>query len=261
MKKIAAFVGLMLLAACGGDRSSSDHYAGAEPAPSGAAQKTRDLASFAGETVTVDLIAERFVKLALDIGQHDLDFVDAYHGPEEWAAEAKNAKRDLQTLEHEARTLINALSGLEGATDQPRGAMLSKNLVAALTRVRMARGETFSFDEETQLLYDATVPNYDPAVFDQALSVIGSLMPGEGPLNRRVDDFRASLAIPEDKLDAVFTRALEECRARTLKHYTLPDTEQFQLGYVRDKPWSGYNWYQGGFESLIEINTDLPGDH
>jgi hypothetical protein len=27
---------------------------------------------------------------------------------------------------------------------------------------------------------------------------------------------------------------------------------------VTGKTWSGYNWYQGGFESLIQINTDLP---
>jgi hypothetical protein len=27
---------------------------------------------------------------------------------------------------------------------------------------------------------------------------------------------------------------------------------------VNDKPWSGYNWYQGQARSLIQINTDLP---
>ena len=30
------------------------------------------------------------------------------------------------------------------------------------------------------------------------------------------------------------------------------------MAYVKDKPWSAYNWYQGGFASLIEVNTDLP---
>jgi hypothetical protein len=28
--------------------------------------------------------------------------------------------------------------------------------------------------------------------------------------------------------------------------------------YVTDKPWSGYNWYQGDSYSLIQVNTDLP---
>jgi hypothetical protein len=28
--------------------------------------------------------------------------------------------------------------------------------------------------------------------------------------------------------------------------------------YVTNKSWSGYNWYQGEFRSLIQVNTDLP---
>ena len=30
------------------------------------------------------------------------------------------------------------------------------------------------------------------------------------------------------------------------------------MEYVKDKPWSAYNWYQGNFASLIQVNTDLP---
>jgi hypothetical protein len=30
------------------------------------------------------------------------------------------------------------------------------------------------------------------------------------------------------------------------------------LEYVKDKPWSGYNWYKGNAQSLIQINTELP---
>jgi hypothetical protein len=28
--------------------------------------------------------------------------------------------------------------------------------------------------------------------------------------------------------------------------------------YVTNKSWSGYNWYQGHYRSLIQVNTDLP---
>ena len=38
----------------------------------------------------------------------------------------------------------------------------------------------------------------------------------------------------------------------------LPDTESFTVEYVTNKPWSGYNWYQGGYRSVIQVNTDLP---
>ena len=30
------------------------------------------------------------------------------------------------------------------------------------------------------------------------------------------------------------------------------------MEFVSEKPWSGYNYYQGNYESLIQINTDFP---
>ena len=30
------------------------------------------------------------------------------------------------------------------------------------------------------------------------------------------------------------------------------------MEFVTDKSWSGYNYYQGDYKSLIQINTDLP---
>jgi hypothetical protein len=122
----------------------------------------------------------------------------------------------------------------------------------------MAGGVDYTFDEETRLLYDAVAPAYDVREFHAALEEIDALLPGDAPLHERVDSFRNSLAIPEDKLQAVFDAAIAECRRRTLEHYELPEGERFQLSFVEDKPWSGYNWYQGDFESLIEVNTDFP---
>ena len=106
--------------------------------------------------------------------------------------------------------------------------------------------------------YDEVAPVYDLAVYDAILAEIDALLPGEGSTADRVDAFRNSLAIPKDKLQPVFERAIAECRARTTKYYDLPDGERFRMEFVTDKAWSGYNYYQGGFESLIQINTDFP---
>jgi len=37
----------------------------------------------------MNTIAEDYVKLVLNIGQYDADFVDAYYGPAEWRADLK----------------------------------------------------------------------------------------------------------------------------------------------------------------------------
>ena len=258
MIKIAAvFVAGLALAACGGENSSDSNPSAAEieaPAAESDERYVADEASAAG----LNSIGEAFVKLSLALGVHDPAFVDAYHGPEDWAEAATAEARSLEDLEQDAQGLLISVARTNADNPSIRGAMLEKLTRAALTRIQMARGEEFSFDDETRLLYDAVAPQYDLAVFDAALASIETLLPGDSPLNERVDAFRNSLAIPQDKLQTVFDAAIAECRDRTLAHYALPDNERFDLEFVNDKPWSGYNWYQGDHHSLIQVNTDFP---
>jgi hypothetical protein len=37
-----------------------------------------------GHPMTMNQVAERYVRLVLALGQHDADYVDAYYGPPEW---------------------------------------------------------------------------------------------------------------------------------------------------------------------------------
>ena len=252
MIKIAAvIVAGLALAACGGEISSEN-----QPQTANAAGDSHVVAE--ANAASLDAIGEEFVKLALGVGVHDAAFVDAYHGPEEWAEAAKTEERSLEALTSDAQGLLISIARANGDAPTVRGAMLEKLIRAALMRIQMTQGEEFSFNEETQALYDAVAPDYDLAEFDAALVDIDALIPGDGPLNERVDNFRNSLAIPSDKLQAVFDAAIAECRARTLAHYDLPENERFELEFVNDKPWSGYNWYQGDYNSLIQVNTDFP---
>ena len=101
-------------------------------------------------------------------------------------------------------------------------------------------------------------PAQDAAHFQGILDRLETALPGEGPLAERVEAFRQRFVIPRDRLDAVFTAAIDECRRRTREHVALPPGESFTVEYVTGKSWSGYNWYKGGFHSLIQVNTDLP---
>ncbi len=261
MIKIAAKLGFAicaaaLLGACGGDRSS-DEQAAANLASAEIETPDRYVAT-EKSSASLNSLGEAFVKLSLGVGQHDSAFVDAYHGPAEWAEAAKSEARSLDLLEQDAQGLLISIARANAEEASVRGAMLEKLTRAALTRVRMVKGRSYSFDEETRLLYDVVAPEYDVAEFDAALAEIDALLPGEGALAERVEAFRNSLAVPEDKLQAVFDAAIAECRKRTLAYYDLPDDESFSLEFVTGKPWSGYNWYQGGHESLIQVNTDFP---
>lgn len=118
-------------------------------------------------------------------------------------------------------------------------------------RARMVNGEQFSFSDEARLIYDVKLPTYDLSQFDQALSEIEKLLPGEGDLASRVDAFKDSFAIHQENVHAVVDMAISECRARSIRHISLPPSEHFELEYVTGKSWSGYNWYQGNDTSLM----------
>jgi hypothetical protein len=47
-------------------------------------------------------------------------------------------------------------------------------------------------------------------------------------------------------------------RERAASLFGLPAGEDLRVRLVTDRPWSGYNWFDGGRRSRVEINTDLP---
>lgn len=206
-------------------------------------------------------IAEGYVKLVLKVGQHDPDFVDAYYGDERWRP--TGAPVALDTLVTEAQTLWSALQKVKLAADADeltrlRRAYLSRQIAAVESRLAMLSGETYSFDEEAKLLYDVHPPHKTEVEFAQALAPLDRMLSGAGPLVDRYAAFRSKYVVPREKLDAVFTAAIQACRARTLAHIALPSDEQFVVEYVTGKAWSAYNWYKGRDRSVIQVNTDLP---
>lgn len=209
----------------------------------------------------MDAIAKRYVKLVLALGRHDASYVDAYYGPPEWNAEAERQKTSLADIDAEARRLIEAAGEPPSDTDEPtrlRHRYLVRQLEALRSRVRMLSGATLTFDEESRALYDAVAPVQPESSFQGTLDELSTFLPGRGTLIERYDAFRAAFVIAPARLPTVFDTAIAECRRRTLAHVELPAGERFTVEYVTNKSWSGYNWYQGNYRSLIQVNTDLP---
>ena len=206
-------------------------------------------------------IAEQYVKLVLALGRHDADYVDAYYGPPEWKQAAEGSTEDLTAIATKAADLLAALGREREPSDEMarlRFDYLQRQLSALAARVGMLKGERLSFDEESRALYDAVAPTQPESHFQKILDTLEKRFPGSGPLVERYDTWRRAFVIPPDRLDPVFQRAIQACRERTLNHVTLPADETFTVEYVTNKSWSGYNWYQGSFRSLIQVNRDLP---
>jgi hypothetical protein len=212
---------------------------------------------------TMNRLGEQYVRLVLALGEHDTDYVDAYYGPPEWRREVENAKLSLNTIQGQAASLARQLQEAQpgGRADEMtrlRHQYLTRQLEALRARLGMLSGRRLTFDAESKALYDAVAPTRPEAEFEEVLAQLEARLPGTGPLIERYDAFRSRYVVPRERLDAVFKAAIDGCRARTLQHLRLPEGESFTVEYVTGKSWSGYNWYQGNYRSLIQVNTDLP---
>jgi hypothetical protein len=207
--------------------------------------------------------ATEFLKLSLEVGTYDAEYVDAYYGPDSLKAEAERNPRSKEQLIADAGTMIRRIeSDILPKLKQPlwraRTRLMKGQLQASITKVQMIGGRKFPFDEEAEGLF-ATKPvlkalkDYDPL-----LARLDRLVPGSGPLASRVDAFNERYTIPKDRLQPVFDAAIAECKRRTAAHIGLRAGEAFTIEFVTGKPWSGHNYYKGSYKSLIQINTDLP---
>jgi hypothetical protein len=211
-------------------------------------------------------IAEKYVKLVLEIGLYRPEYVDAYYGPDEWKPDKTSTKNIDSTLTSslnvKADDLLNQLEDLSeyNATELEtlRYRFLYKQLLSIKGIIAIISGAEFTFEKEAQILYDVNPPPYNQEYFSEILKKLDGVLPGKGNLSERYNNFKDRFIIPKEKLDSVFSLVMSECRRRTLAYISLPENENIKVEYVSNKPWGAYNWFKGNFSSIIQVNTDLP---
>ena len=230
------------------------------PAEPGVA--TLDVRRTAASAKALDEIAAAYLRLSLEIGTHEPGYIDAYYGSPELKKAAEAAPRDKPALLGATRALMAEVDLAARRISDPlakrRAAFLRAQLRAAETRLMMMQGTRFTFADEAERLFGVR-PELKPlASYDAELAKIERLVPGEGALWVRVETYLDGFTIPKDRLQKTFDAAIARCRGRSMAHIPMPEGESFRLEFVTGKSWSGYNYYQGGYHSLIQVNTDLP---
>jgi hypothetical protein len=236
VKHLLSFVLMLTIIACNAPVEKKDHAA------------------------ELDKLAEKYVRLGLEIGQYDGNFVDAYYGPDSLKPTTPKLdsfpKEQLLASVNELKTAFDQIAATtKNDTLSARATCIGKQLIAFGRRIKIFAGERKSFDEESKELFDVVPPVYDEPFFQKKIARLDSILPGKGSVAQRFQQLASRFVIPKNRLDTVFKATIAEARRRTLLHYSLPSNESFTLEYVTDKPWSGYNWYQGNFASLIQINA------
>jgi hypothetical protein len=196
-----------------------------------------------------DEIAERYVRLGLQLGRHVEGLVDAYYGPPELKA-AVDAAPPV-----DARELVSAAEDLLGDLED---GWLRDQVVGLHTYAGVLAGESRSYADEVEGCYGVRPVHTDESVFEAAHERLDELLPGDGPLSDRYAQWEESIRVPLDQVEPAAAAAIEQARAATRRIVDLPEGEGVALEIVRDEPWLAFCEYQGALRSEIAVNVDLP---
>jgi hypothetical protein len=213
-----------------------------------------------GGTRTVpepDPVARDYLRLALRLDQHVAGLVDGYFGPAGLkAAVDLESKRAPERLRDDAAALRERLAS--EVDDPARRGWLDGQLVALGMQASVVAGDAVPYLQRVEAAFGWVPARRDEAVFDAAAAEIDRLLPGPEPLADRLAAWDAGLEIATDRLPAIIDWLVATFRGRAESAFGVPAGEDLRVSLVRDQPWSGYNWYDGGLRSRVDINTDLP---
>lgn len=114
----------------------------------------------------------------------------------------------LEDIRDVAEVLLKNLNlYMETAKDEekPRVQYLIENTGNLLFRTKMLQGETFTFDEMTDGLYDVICPETDETIFEEMLKEMDNALPGNKPVQEKIADFRRKILLPKESMLEIFT--------------------------------------------------------
>jgi len=198
-----------------------------------------------------------YVRLGLRFDRLESGFVDAYTGDPRIRAEVADEPAPTpQQLRDQARGLLLELDAAE--LDHGRADYLRGQLTGLECTARKMSGEPVAFVDEVRSYFQVDVVLGDPAQYAAAHAELDALLPGSGTLAERYAVHRRREECPPDRLEVAVHALSSALRDKVRGAYGLPEVETVRYEVVTDQPWSGFNYYEGGFTSRVAINADLP---
>ncbi len=204
-----------------------------------------------------DPIAREYLLLSLRLDRHIPGLVDGYFGPADLKAQVDMEQgRSPGRLRDDAAALRSRLPTEVAEVD--RRAWLDAQLIALETQAAALSGDPLPYLEHVTRCFSFKPSRRDDRDFEIAAAAIDDLLPGEAPLADRLADWDARFVVPVERLPTVIDRLIERFRVRAAEAFGLPEGEELRVSLVTGQPWTGYNWFDGGRRSRVDINTDLP---
>ncbi|HET9875587.1 MAG TPA: DUF885 domain-containing protein [Mycobacterium sp.] len=200
-------------------------------------------------------LIREYLLLGLRFDRIESGYVDAFTGdPALRRAVDDEPAPDPAELARQAQRLIAALpAGL----DRARADYLAAHLRALACAARKFAGEDIGFVDEVHDYFDVRISRGDPDRYREAHARLAEVLDGTGSLADRMHGYRSADEVPPHRLAACVDAFSSALRDRVRNAYPLPDPETVTYQIVTDKPWSGFNYYQGGYRSTVAVNADV----
>ena len=193
--------------------------------------------------------AERYLELGLRLGRHVDGLVDAYYGPPELKEQV-----DGEPLAEPAELVADADRLL---AELPDG-WLRDQVHGCATYARVVAGEELAYADEVEGCYGVRPERTPTSLYEAVHAELDELLPGEGSLFERRQQWRTRHLVDGDRALAVLADLLPVLRECTEAVVALPEGERTTLDPVRDEPWWAFNYYGGDLSSRVALNLDVP---
>lgn len=207
------------------------------------------------DTAADGLIRE-YLLLGLRFDRIEEGYVDSFTGdPALRQQVADEPAPDPAALARQARRLHGEVdaSGL----DPQRADYLKAHLRALDCAGRKFAGEDVGFVDEVRDYFDVSIAKGDEDRYREAHRLLDEALGGSGPLVERMQAHRSGEEIPPERLEECIHAFSSALRDRVRADFPLPDSETINYEIVTDKPWSGFNYYEGNYRSTVAVNADL----
>ncbi len=217
-------------------------------------------------------VIEQYVRLCGEVGHlteslTGISIVDAYFGPEELAPKNQQSDKDPVTLVNEMESLADLIR--DEVDSDLRSLYLVGEIESLQILVRWLAGEGISYADLVDGLFHVSADGFSSSDITKATAVADEAFadyPGDD-LRERIIRFRQLGEIKGDELKQMVEGDLQDLVVEVGQMFgenvfALMGTDLTDKGVdcraVTNKPWSGYNYYLGGFKSVNAINTDRP---
>lgn len=201
-------------------------------------------------------LVNEYLLLGLRFDRIESGYVDSFTGDPALRQRVENEPTpDPADLARQAAALRAELTASD--LDAARKAFIDTHLKALACAGRKFAGETIGFVDEVHDYFDVRIAKGDEERYREAHEALESVLPEGGSLLERKTAYDRSQEIDPNRLQECVDAFSSALRDRVRAEFPLPDTETITYEIVSDKPWSGFNYYEGNYRSTVAINSDL----